>query len=323
MKISFNLTTCGEDLDRFKDRGALLRQLEGFDGLELLCCDEDPRALIPPERVVGVHMCFFPYWLDFWRGDKAACLREFGGEKAMTAYYGGDTREALLTRFRRDLDAAARYGAEYVVFHVSDAAVEESFTGRYRHSDEEVADAACELLNTLFEGRSEGPLLLLENLWQPGLKLTSPALTERLLEGVAYPRTGLMLDTGHLLHTDLSLKTQREGLSYIHRVLDGQGALTERIRGVHLNQSLTGGYVRRVQKRPPALSEEYEKRALQTLRYAFRVDRHKPFTCAGVEGLIARIAPDYLTFEFISPSAPAQKRMLERQRRALGSLMKG
>lgn len=317
MKRTFNLTTCAEDLARFPDQAALERQLAGFDGLELLCCDEDLRGLVAPRHVCGVHMCFFPYWLDFWNGDYAACLTEFGTREAMESYYGGDSREALLARFRRDLDYAARYGAEYAVFHVSDASTRESFTGRYRHSDEEVADAACALLNALLPAPDGGLMLLLENLWQPGLRLTRPEITERLLGGIRYQNTGLMLDTGHLLHTELSLSTQEEGVAYIHRMLDRQGALTKRIRGIHLNQSLTGDYVRRTMAAPPPLAEDYETRALQMLRHAFRVDLHQPFTCAGVRELIERVAPDYLTFEFISESAAQQREMLDEQSRAL------
>lgn len=317
MKTLFNLSTNPMDLMRFADHEALLAHMEGFDGLELLCCDEDVRELIPAERVWGVHMCFFPYWLDFWRGDTAACLREFGTQEAMEAYYGGKGPEAMLQRFRQDLGYAARYGAEYVVFHVSDAAIGESFTGRYRHSDEAVIDAACELINALFPA-PDGPLaLLLENLWQPGLRLTDPALTERLLDGIAYRNTGLMLDTGHLLHTELSLRTQAEGLRYIHRMLDAHGALCGRIRSMHLNQSLTGDYVRRVQSDPPPLAADYEARAYQMMEHAFRVDGHQPFTCAGVAELIARISPAYLTFEFISRGAAEHRAMLETQRRAL------
>jgi hypothetical protein len=33
-------------------------------------------------------------------------------------------------------------------------------------------------------------------------------------------KKGLILDTGHLLHTNLDLKNQEEGLRYINRMLD-------------------------------------------------------------------------------------------------------
>ena len=82
----------------------LNRLLDGFDGLELLPCETDGRGVVPKERVAGVHMSYFPYWLDFWRGDEQALLGEFGTLDACERYYGGTTREALLAI------AAARCG---------------------------------------------------------------------------------------------------------------------------------------------------------------------------------------------------------------------
>ena len=147
MKRTFNLTTYQEDLDRFSDRGDLLSALRGFDGLELMHCGEDDRGIVPPERIVGVHLCFFPYWYDFYTGDLAACVHCLGGMDNVRALYGGDMPDALVQAFRQDIDRARAEGAEYVVFHVSDCSDEELFTLRYRHTSREVMDAAVDLLN--------------------------------------------------------------------------------------------------------------------------------------------------------------------------------
>lgn len=317
MKTQFNLTTSACDLDRFESRAALERLLDGFDGVELMCFEDDARGILPPGRVTGLHMNCLTYWLDFWRGDLDACARELGSVENVRAVYGGDTREALLARYRRDLENAKKYGAQYVVFHIADAGIEETLTGRSRHSDEEVIDASCELLNTLFDGMTDGPALLMENLWHAGLKMTRPELTARLLEGVRYENRGIMLDTGHLMHTEPGLKNQSQALEYIHAQLDRHGALCRHIRGVHLNQSLTGGYMRRVAKNPPPLAPDWAGRSYQLFEYIFRVDQHKPFTCAGVRELIERIAPEYLTFEFISNDLSQHRRMLRRQSGAI------
>ena len=317
MKLQFNLTTSACDLDRFSDRDALLTLLRGFDGVELMCMEDDVRGLVPPECVTGLHMICVTYWMDLWTGDRDACLRELGSPEAIRATYGGDTREALVAHYRRDLENAKKYGAEYVVFHVADSNIEQTLTGRYRYSSREVIDASCELLNELFSGVTGGPALLLENLWQPGLTMTDPELTARLLEGVRYPNKGIMLDTGHLMHTNTSLRTQPQALAYIHQMLDLHGSLCRRIRGVHLNQSLTGSYMRRVMRRPPVFAEDYMQRSYQLFEYVFKVDRHCPFTCPGVAALLERIAPEYVTFEFISNDLPQLRRMLHRQQNAL------
>lgn len=71
-------------------------------------------------------------------------------------------------------------------------------------------------------------------------------------------------------------------------------------------------------KHPPKLLPTYSERCMQMFEHAFRVDEHKPFTCAGVDKLIERIAPEYLTFEFISRSKDEHIRLLAQQRAALG-----
>lgn len=318
MKTQFNLTTDSCDLDRYRDRADFCAALDGFDGVELMWFGEDTRGIVPPERVVGLHMRCAPYWLDFWRGDLAACRRELDSDETIVSVYGGLTPDALVKHYRAELARAERYGAEYVVFHVADSTIAETLSGKYRHTDAEVIDGACALMNAVFDGKTHGPALLLENLWEAGFTMTDPALTERLLSGIRYPNVGIMLDTGHLMHTNLSLRTQTQALDYIHRILDRHGALCRHIRGIHLNQSLTGAYMRRVMQSPPALPDDYAGRSAVLFNYIFQVDLHRPFTCAGVRELIERIAPEYLTYEFISNDRAAHMRMLRRQQKALG-----
>lgn len=319
MKIQFNLTTSWDDMRRFQSRDDLLDLMRGFDGVELMHFDEDERGVIPPERVIGLHMSYFPCWLDFWNGNEDAVRREFDSLENACQVYGGCDRSAILDRFRQDLKNAHRWGAEYVVFHISESTIGECFSMQYRHSDEEVIDAVTELLNELFADEDGSIALLMENLWQPGLTFTRPEMTRRLLDGVRYPNKGIMLDTGHLLHTNLSLHTQQEGLDYIHRLLDAHGDLCRHIRGMHLNQSLTGEYMQEIKCNPPDLSGDYAERCGQMFMYAFTADKHQPFTCPGVDALVERIAPEYLTFEFITTDTDQHRKYLNAQRCALGT----
>jgi len=318
MKLQFNLTTSADDLNRFSDRAALLEAMQGFDGVELMQFEEDTRGLIPKERVIGLHMGYFPYWLDFWNGDMESVRREFGSYETAYRVYGGRDRRAIVERYRKELAVAAEWGVDYVVFHVSEATIEETFRLRYRHMDEEVIQGATEILNEVFEGAPASIALLMENLWQPGLTFTRPEMTARLMEGVMHPNKGIMLDTGHLLHTNLSLRTQEEGLQYIHAALDAHGDLCRHIRGIHLNQSLTGEYCERIMRDPPEMEKDYDKRCGQMFLHAFNVDLHKPFTCPGVDGLVRRIDPDYLTFEFITENRAQHCAYLNAQKEALG-----
>ena len=318
MKRTFNLTTYSDDLDRYADRADLLHALRGFDGVELMHCGEDARGVVPPDRVVGVHLCYFPYWYDFYTGDIGACLRELGSMDAVRALYGGEDREALVDAFRRDIAQARTEGAEYVVFHVADCADGELFSLRYRHSSAEIVTAAAELLNTLFPEPDGELVLLMENLWHPGLTLTEPEVTRQLLSGVHYRNKGILLDTGHLMHTNLSLRTQEEALAYVRRCIEAQGETVRRtIRGIHLHQSLTGTYMARTAAHPPLMSSDPQKRMEQVYTHAFACDQHRPFTCPGVKEFIDWIDPEYLTFEFISRSRAEHENMLREQLLAL------
>lgn len=320
MKVTFNLTTSPDDLDRFPDHAALLSLMEGFDGVELMWFGEDSKNLIPKERVIGLHLnC--PYaWLDLWQGNEAALIKEYGSLEECIKACGGLGKETLLDHYRENLKIAKRYGAEYVVFHVSDCFVEESFTWKYHHTDEEVIDGACELLNELFAGEDGSIALLLENLWQPGLSFTRPEMTSRLLEGIHYPNKGIMLDTGHLLHTNTKLRTQEEGIAYIHRLLDAHGPLCSHIRGIHLNQSLTGEFCEQTMANPPKMAPTYAERSFQAFLHAFRVDKHEPFTGEGIDELVSRIDPEYLTFEFITDDNAQHRKYLTLQKQALPSI---
>lgn len=317
MKTLFNISTNEDDLQRFQDRRDFEAYLKKFDGVELMYLGEDQKKIIPKERVIGLHMHFFPFWVDFWNGNEKALWKEFDTREKWVKTYGGSTKDAILARYRQDLKAAHEYGAEYVVFHISEASVEESFTWNYSHTDEEVIDAAAELLNELFAEEDGTLLLLMENLWQPGLTFTDPKMTKRLLEQVNYPNRGIMLDTGHLLHTNTALRTQEEGIAYIHRMLDEHKELCRAIKGIHLNQSLTGEYCEKMKKNPPQMEATYEGRYTQMFFHAFAVDQHQPFTGEGIRELVERIHPQYLTFEFITENRKQHEEYLAMQRKAL------
>ena len=321
MKLTVNLTTSPEDLDRFASREELEALIRGFDGVELMYYGEDERKIVPPDRIVGFHMSNHNHWVDFWRQDEAALRREYDDLETAKAAFGGTLDpEKLVEEFRRDFALARRFGAQYAVWHVSDAGIRESFTRKYRHTDEEVIDAACEVINAALAGEEDDSLvLLLENLWLPGLRFTRPEITARLLEGIRYPNKGIMLDTGHLLHNELDLRDETEGVDYIGKLLDAHGSLAGSVRGVHLNQSITGDYALSMMEHPPELGKTYRERSWKMFSHAYAVDKHRPFTAPGVRELIMeRIAPEFLTCEFITDDNAQHGEFLRRQREALG-----
>ena len=314
MKIQFNMTDSFCDMDRFASAAELEKLLQGFDGLELMAFENRVHEKIPAGRVVGIHTRSYPYWYDFWTGDMARCLEELGDMAMVEAYYGGTTQEAVIEHFREDIASAKHYGAEYMVFHVSDCNILEAMTGRYEHGDEEVIDAFAEILNRIFPEDWDGPEILLENLWEPGLTFLEPEMTLRLLDRVKCRKKGIMLDTGHLMNTNTALRTPEEAVDYINGLLDKHGDLCRWIHGVHLNQSLSGEFVEYTKTHLPELKGDFSERYGKMFEYVFQADQHRPFVCKGVRPLVERIGPKYLTFEFVTNDLEEHKMFLQQQK---------
>jgi hypothetical protein len=291
----------------------------GCAGIEAVWGPDGPIERLPHGFAPGYHLTFFPDWLDFWNGDEAALLEKFGSRDEWIGFYGGaDGRETLLRLFRDDLARAVYLGARYVVFHVSDVSLEEGYTYRWLHTPEAVIDASAELLNILFSEKEYPFTLLLENLWWPGFTFTDPAQTQYLLERVRVENKGLLLDTGHLLNTDPDLKTQADGIRYLHRMLDEHGALAGRICGMHLHYSLSGEYVKaHTGAVPPDLTGDYLTRFGASYGHILRIDRHQPWTDPDIAGVIRRIGPRWLTHELSCGNRAERERAVAVQRDTL------
>lgn len=294
----------------------------GCDGLEVVWGGEELPCTVPQALHVGYHLTFYPDWLDFWRGDRAALTEKFGSEEVWRSFYGGpEGRETLLRLYREDLDRAVTWGARYVVFHVSDVSVEEGFTYHWRHTHEEVIDAAAEVINLLLGDRAWPFDFLVENQWWPGFTFTMPALTRCLLDGIQYENKGIMLDTGHLMNANLELRTQEEGADWVSRMLEEHGGLGSMVRGIHLHQSLSGAYVKaHTGSLPDPWPVDYAEQFCQSYQHILSIDTHRPWTTPAVRALVERIAPEWLVHELSAANRAERDKRLEIQSRALGVL---
>ena len=320
MKTEINITDTDDDLGRFENIDDLRHFFldKGIDGLELMpCMGRGFTHGIEPKDIVGVHLRYYPSWVDFWKGDTEALDKEYGTRKDWEMYYGGSTREAFLEGFRKELAFAKEAGAQYVVFHVAESALEECLTYEFRHTDMEVCLAAAEVINALMDGQDYDFYFLVENLWWSGMNLMDNAATQALLDAIHYKKKGIILDTGHLLNTNRDLTTQDEGVAYIHQVLDHMGPLTSYIKGMHLNQSLSGAYVKQVTANPPELTGTYWEKLSSLYPHIFHIDYHEPFTAPGVAGLIRRIGPEFVTYELITRDRRQHEERLTAQLQAL------
>lgn len=269
----------------------------GCDGAEIIYGERGAPSLIPPRLVGGYHLMFYAAWMDFWREDTDALNREFGSAETWQEFYQGKRRMDLVRQLSRDLDRAQYMGVPYVVFHVSEVTPEECYTYRWRYTDAEVVEAAAELINILLDGRGYTFEFLMENLPWSGLRFDDPELTRLLLDRVHYPKKGLLLDTGHLMSTNPTLRDDAEALRYVHRCLDEHGELCRYIRGVHLHKSLSGAYVQTHCGKPVSLPSDYYERFRVSYAHVLQIDRHEALDTPQVRDLIDRIQPAYLTHE--------------------------
>ncbi|MEN6413551.1 MAG: TIM barrel protein [Veillonellales bacterium] len=311
-----NLSNYKSDMDLIHNRAECLQvflQCRRLDGIEMMFCQPWDPLIHRQEWIHGVHLKFWPCWLDFWRGNQAELLSQMGSRENIAACYGGLDREAWLEIYRENIRMANRAGAEYLVFHVSHVRSLETFTGHFSAADREVIEGTIEVVNELAGEIPDETALLFENLWWPGLTLQDKKLTALLLESIKHPNVGIMLDTGHLMNTNPDLRTEEEGVDYILHTLERLGEYSRYIRGIHLHQSLSGQYVVSSKKQ-----REHDATMTGVMQHVLKIDEHLPFTTPSVWRILEYVQPDYLVHEFLQLSMDAWTEKVSRQQRALG-----
>ena len=293
---------------------AIVRE-HGLDGIEFMICGPWDRVMHPPQYIKGVHLLFWPCWLDFWQGNREILLAELGSEENIRAYYGSADVGGWLEAWRENLRQAALCSPQYVVFHVAHNRTSEMYRREFSASDEDVIRATIDLVNEIASALPEGCRLLFENLWWPGLTFQKPELAALLLEQVSYPDTGFMLDTGHLMNTNPDLRSEADAAAYVEKICRDLGELGKRIYGVHLHQSLSGAYTREMMRRHAG-----EHRPLsweEAMDYVAHVDLHHPFQTDAARRILDTIRPDYLVHEFQHRSRDDLENKLRIQQRVL------
>lgn len=324
MKILMNMVQHESKMSWFNnDWMELSRYLERMhlNGTELIFHQNYEVSHIPKELAVGIHMTYWPTWLDFWHGKTKALEKQFLNLENVTFYYGGNHPNVMVDHYRKELQAAHTLGMEYAVVHVSHVEVEDTFTWNFGYSDEQVLQASADFINQTTEGMELNLALLFENLWWPGLNFKNPAATEEFLQKIRHPNKGFMLDIGHLMITNPKLRSLEEAGEYILTILDQNGSLLQNIRGIHLNQALTGGYI--MEDHGERLKEmrgcsDYWAMLGHARKHIGNIDQHIPFDHSIIQEVVARIEPEYLVYEFLPQDLQKLTEMIKTQHQALG-----
>lgn len=321
----YRLTNISDDpwtIERFgNEKASIVSFLDrnGLDGLELIRWGGGEQA-IPFERVIGKHLSFWPMWLDFWRGNEKELLRQFGDRETIKWFFRADTPQEFVENYRRELEDAAALGVKYVVFHVSHVELEHSYSYRFTYSDGEVVEAFLDLINRILDGAEYEFHVLMENHWFPGLTFLDGALARKLLDDVRAEKKGFVLDVGHLMNTNTALESEEEALEYMMGAL---GRLDEgvrsAIRAMHLNSSITGGYVRAATAgQHPAPSGSFQDRLIHAMGHVGRIDRHQPFLDSSIRRVVEFVRPDFLVYELSGGTLDELEGYIRSQNKALG-----
>ena len=146
------------------------------------------------------------------------------------------------------------------------------------------------------------------------MTLLEPELIRELLTDTNHA-CGLMLDTGHLMNTNVHLQNEQQGIDYVLQVVAKLGALADQIYGMHLHQSLSGSFTEEQRQRHPV--PEHNISSVELMNYVLDVDRHQPFGIGAVKKIVAEIKPQWLVHEFVPKNFADWQAKLAKQQRAL------
>ena len=303
MEKLFHLSTTNKQLSLFDEDWEEIQKFvskHNMNGIEIgLTMDYDLNQ-IPKDIVRGVHLSFYPMWLDFWNGNQEKLSTLFASKEELIAYYKGEHPEDLVESYRKQYERAKALEAQYMVFHVSHVLPEDSFTYTFDYSDKDVMKATIELVNQAFPKEADGPLLLFENLWWPGLNYKDPELTEWFIEQIEYPNKGYLVDVSHLILNNHQIGTEKEAYTYIKKTIEALGPSRQWIKGVHLNKALPKRYMSRdhshLLKKYQEAPDSRQKLAILK-KHINALDGHIPFDHPLAKKIIELLAPQYCVYE--------------------------
>lgn len=298
-----NISNSLYDLEKF---GGKWHHLEKFikkhqlHGVELILYKDEYLDKIDPKHLVGLHLRYFPTWLEFYNNDQKALLEMYDSKEAIKAYYGGLKPKALVDAFKREYDSAKKLEVEYMVYHVGHVTNADAFSFEFDYTDEDVLSATADLVNQAFDEESD-IYLLFENLWWPGMNLLDQEKTKKFLDQINYKNKGIMLDLSHLMITNPDLKTPKEATDYIVEKINALGELKKYIKGIHLNMSLSGDYLKKnhqgTYQEISEMSNGFEKYQ-KIVEHIKKIDQHLPYEDDSIHKIMALVKPEYVVFEF-------------------------
>ena len=287
----------------------------GLDGIELFHYKKDSDVISAPVfPTVGVHLKYWPYWLDFWHGNKHCLEKQFANiEELKTYFFGAADKDEWINAIKENIKRALAENPEYIVWHVSDADTENIFTFSFNHTDEEVITATAEVFNAVSDVIPQNVMVLFENLWWPGLRLTNKKIVNTFFDLLKRDNVGIMLDTGHLMNTNPALNNEEEAADYLCKTIESLGKAKELIYGVHLSSSISGEYVGSFERSvPESLNPE------KIMKHISQIDRHQAWTSSKIKDLFNIVQPRYVVHELYYDDLQELAKLVKKQQSAMG-----
>lgn len=264
----------------------------GLDGIELLLHGNDDISHIPQGLVKGLHLSYYPTWLDFYKQENYE--KDFPTKEKLIDAFGDTNPQCIHDKFIKEFEIAKALNAKYMVFHVGHVSTEHAFNFEYDYSNLDVLNGTLEIVNDVFKG--DGPMLLFENLWWPGLTLKNASEIEYFMSKVNYKNKGIMLDLSHLMLTN---DTSLDDVTYILETLDQLETTIEWIKGIHINDTNGVSYMKQKHQEKYVAYTQAEQLEKYRLIYEHisSMDQHLPFRDKRLSLILDKIQPDYQMIE--------------------------
>ena len=301
--------------DRVEDIRKIITDLH-LDGIENLVYGEEPAKHPVPSLTVGCHLAYWPDWMNFYLGRSDLYKEDFPTEKSLIDYFGGTTVDDWERRIRNNIRAALAEKPAYLVWHVADCTIEETWTRHFHYTNKEVLKAAAEVYSAVADVVPPSVYVLFENIFWPSLYRLEPEDVDYFFSRLPGKNVGIMLDTGHLMNTNWNIRTEADGADYICGVVNRLGSMKSLIRGIHMSCSISGDYQRAHLGPPPAkITPEIIG------HHIISIDQHRPFTTDAAKRIVDTVEPEFLTHELFGPdfSIPVDKVTMQRNA-AMGSV---
>lgn len=264
-----------------------------LDGIEQLIYDNN-MILKYKELTIGVHLEYWSYWIDFWWNNQQRLDYIFESNEEKKHYYKARNIYEWIEYIKKNITLALNLKPQYLVWHVSEANVQEIFTYNFYYNDRQVLLATSEVFNEVAKIIPDNVLILFENLWWPGLRLNSMENVVYFFEKLKHNNVGIMLDTGHLMNTNINLTSELEASIFIKDIVNNLGSFASLIKGVHLNCSLSGQYQKKFIEQQFKFCE-FDKHRLW--EHIIKIDKHEIFQTKAPSFLIDYIQPQYVVHE--------------------------